>query len=249
LAVNDDFAESAQQYAQLARELSTDYEVEGEAGAIDEVMDAWGGNPPPSKPLDWQSKPHERFKQQVQERQQAQQQQEETRQQAHQVLREEQPIEYFEQRANHTDQAITQDRWWAAVDRSEAEAKNPDSPAHLPDYLDAVKHLETGRWNELRQMLPDHSPQAQQFAQQHGYRTVADLRLGILNHNRIEVANQAFQMGKSPAQHYYDLAQQRGYKSQAALNRHQTNQLADMFDTDPEQAELWWNHYAGQGRL
>jgi hypothetical protein len=73
--------------------------------------------------------------------------------------------------------------------------------------------------------------------------------MAVLNANRIEVANQAFQMGKSPAQHYFDLAVQRGFKSTAGLNRHQTNQLADLFETNPEQADEWWDQYARSGRL
>jgi len=89
------------------------------------------------------------------------------------------------------------------------EATNPEAKA---DYWDACAYLESQRERELQRMYPDNAPFAHQYAQQQGFRSVADLRAAVLNHDRWAVAVQALQMGVSPAEFYYSLAQDRGYQ-------------------------------------
>ena len=101
---------------------------------------------------------------------------------------------------------LQEQQFWGTVERSEIELRKAK-----PDYDDACRHLETGRVKELARMLPDSSPQAQAMAQQGGFGSVADLRAAMLNRDRIAVAQQAMMLGKSPAELYYELAQERGW--------------------------------------
>lgn len=112
-----------------------------------------------------------------------------------------QTVEQF-QKAQH------EQRFWGEVQRAEQEMR-----ASNPDYDPAVEYLEANRVKELELMIPD---TAQAYAEQQGYKSAADLRIAILNNDRVQVARQAMQMGVSPAQLYYQLAQQRGYQSKPA---------------------------------
>lgn len=111
-----------------------------------------------------------------------------------------QTVEQF-QRAQH------EQRFWGEVQRSEQEMR-----ATNPDYDPAVTFLEESRVKELELMIPD---TAQAYAEQQGYQSPAALRAAVLNNDRITIARQALQMGVSPAELYYKIAHQRGYKAAA----------------------------------
>jgi hypothetical protein len=111
-----------------------------------------------------------------------------------------QTVEQF-QRQQH------EQRFWGEVQRSEQEMRSAN-----PDYDPAVTFLEDSRVKELELMIPD---TAQAYAEQQGYNSPADLRAAVLNNDRITIARQALQMQMSPAELYYRIAQQRGYKAQA----------------------------------
>jgi hypothetical protein len=83
--------------------------------------------------------------------------------------------------------------------------------AQVPDYDDACADLETKRFEELKVMYPGDSPVVQNMARQHGLRSVEDLHVMLLNRDRIAIAQQALQLGISPAQMYYNAAKLRGY--------------------------------------
>lgn len=83
-----------------------------------------------------------------------------------------------------------------------------------PDYDAACEHLEAGRVAELQAIYGDDNPQAVAMARHYGLGSVAELRNAILNQDRITVAQQAIMLGQSPAELYYKLATQRGYKQQ-----------------------------------
>jgi hypothetical protein len=106
---------------------------------------------------------------------------------------------------------------FSLVQRSEAEILDPKSgEGHKADYWDACAHLETQRVKELDRMYPDGSPYAMHYARQQGFVDPAQLKLAILNHDRRAVAIQALQLGRPPAQVYYELAVDRGYVPKVA---------------------------------
>lgn len=84
--------------------------------------------------------------------------------------------------------------------------------AQTPDYTEAVEHLEKGRRAELARMFPDNSPAAHVEARRHGYRTPKELRDATFVHDAQTVARQALQQGRNPAQLYYELSIDRGWK-------------------------------------
>lgn len=126
----------------------------------------------------------------------------------HKIAAQEAEIQRLNQGTQQTqEQFVRQQReqqFWSSVQRSEAEMR-----AINPDYDPAVTFLEESRIKELELMIPD---SAQAYAEQQGYQSPEALRMAILNHDRVNVANQALQMGVAPAQLYYQLAQQRGYR-------------------------------------
>ncbi len=111
-----------------------------------------------------------------------------------------QTVEQF-QRAQH------EQRFWGEVQRSEQEMRSAN-----PDYDPAVTFLEESRVRELELMIPD---TAQAYAEQSGYESPAAMRAAVLNNDRITIARQALQMQMSPAELYYKIAHQRGYKAAA----------------------------------
>jgi hypothetical protein len=142
--------------------------------------------------------------------------------------KEEDPVGYFEaviaQQAKQiedlvkgtttTQEALQQDQqtrsFWNAVIQSETEIRKT-----APDYDEATAHLEQGRVAELKAIYADDNPQAMALARQYGLSSVGELRNAVLNQDRIAVAQQAFSLGMSPAQLYYNLAKQRGYQPKA----------------------------------
>lgn len=180
---------------------------------------------------------------------------------------------------------LEEQRFWDTVIRSEQEIRTT-----APDYDDATTFLENSRVAELEYMVPD-DQHGQALAQQYGYQTPAQLRAAMLNQDRIAVAKQAMQLGKSPAQFYYELAKRRGYTPKAAngagngagqqagkttgqqmieaARRGQKaaktlsggtngsgpdkplniNDLVDLYDEDPEEADKIFDKMAKQGLL
>ena len=124
-------------------------------------------------------------------------------------------------------QERAEEQFWGTVQRSEQEMR-----ASNPDYDPAVHYLEQSRIHELEMMFPDDSPHAQQYATQQNCRSPAELRSRVLNQDRITVAHQALQMGMSPAQLYFQLAQHRGYQSKTGVPsiRKPTAQAANPID-------------------
>jgi hypothetical protein len=204
---------------------------------------------------------------------------------------EEDPIGYFQNELAKRDQVIQQlqqgtqksvqqvqatqqeNAFWGHVERSEQEMRKTAT-----DYDDACRHLEAGRVAELKVILPDDSPQAQAYAAQHGL-TPEQLRAHLLNQDRIAVAQQAIQLGVSPAQMYYNLAKQRGYaaapgkkggavvqieaarkglKASKSIsggdggkpdNPFNVNDLIDLYADDPEAFDKEWDKMAKAGKL
>lgn len=155
----------------------------------------------------------------------------------------EDPIGYFQAELAKRDQVIQQlqqgtqknveqvqaqqqeQAFWGAVERSEIEIRKTAT-----DYDAACQHLEAGRVAELQVMLPDDSPQAQAYAAQFKA-TPAQLRAHLLNQDRIAVAQQALQLGMSPAQLYYSLAKQRGFKAAAGAKNGAANGADKVIET------------------
>ncbi len=116
-----------------------------------------------------------------------------------------------QQSVQQVQHAQVEQQFWGAVERSETEMRQSN-----PDYDPAVTFLEESRVRELQAMVPD-DERGSAYAAQNGFRSAADMRLAMLNSDRINVARQALQMGLSPAQLYYNLAVQRGYQSKPAV--------------------------------
>lgn len=111
------------------------------------------------------------------------------------------------QTVEQVQRAQVEQQFWTTVERSEQAIRQAN-----PDYDPAVTFLETSRVRELETMLPD-TPQADQYAMQQGYQSAEAMRVAMLNQDRINVAKQALSLGMSPAELYYNLALQRGYKA------------------------------------
>lgn len=129
----------------------------------------------------------------------------------HKIAEQERIIEELRTGTKQTREQIeaenAQRQFWGEVQRSEHEARQK-----LPDYDDAVTWLEANRVKEIARMLPD-TPQAQRLAEQRGFATVEDMRAAMLNHDRQQVAVQALRVGRSPAEMYYEIAQDRGWSA------------------------------------
>ena len=83
--------------------------------------------------------------------------------------------------------------------------------AEMSDYWDACAHLENARERELQRLIPD-GQQGDMYAHRHGLRNAAEARAAHLSMDRQHVVAWAMQNGVSPAQAYYRLAQQKGYR-------------------------------------
>lgn len=116
-----------------------------------------------------------------------------------------------QQNVQQVQQAHVEQQFWGAVERSEQTMRQTN-----PDYDPAVTFLEAGRVKELEVMVPDNAS-GEAYAQQMGYPSAADLRVAMLNNDRVQVARQALQMGMSPAELYFSLAKQRGFQSKPAV--------------------------------
>lgn len=115
-----------------------------------------------------------------------------------------------EKSVQQVQQAQVEQQFWSAVERSEQSMRQTN-----PDYDPAVSFLESSRVKELEAMVPD-GEAGDAYAHQNGFRTAAEMRVAMLNHDRVNVSRQALAMGISPAQMYFNLALQRGYQSKPA---------------------------------
>jgi len=158
------------------------------------------------------------------------------------------PVSYFESRINALEQQRSGEQIFNAVRDSEAEIAS-----RVPDYAEACDHLENARRRELSAMYPDDSPHAHLMARQAGFRTPAELREAQLNQDRITVAMQAVQSGRSPAQMYYDLAMQRGYQGRGGSARGGKpvghDRLLGLYHDDPDAFDREWEKLANSGKL
>lgn len=114
---------------------------------------------------------------------------------------------------------------YARVVQSEQEIRDPKSQSHKADYDAACEYLEGTRIKQLNRMYPDDSPQAQHYARQMGFQDASQLKLAVLNQDRQAVAMQALQLGVSPAQFYYQLAEDAGYQPKPAQPRAENGQF------------------------
>lgn len=103
--------------------------------------------------------------------------------------------------------------------------------AQTPDYHDAAKHLEDSRRAELEVLFPD-TPQMRNYARQHGLPDVVALRNAVFVNDAQTVARNALMAGINPAEAYYSLAKQRGYKPDATklVTSPAAKQAADVID-------------------
>lgn len=147
------------------------------------------------------------------------------------VARLESQLQQAQHGSQRTAQELEADRQrqmlWGAVERSERDILDPKSQNHKADYYDACQHLESQRIAELEEMYPDGNPYVLQYARQMGFADAQQLKLAVLNHDRQAVAVQALQLGKSPAQVYYDLALRRGYQPKVSEQKKNGQLIAD----------------------
>jgi hypothetical protein len=116
------------------------------------------------------------------------------------------------------------------------------------DYDRACEHLENGRYAEIERAYPD-NPQTAALARSRGYRSPQDMRVAILNQDRMAVAQRALQLGVSPAGLYYEIALQRGYKSDRGLSKSEHKRMLALYEQDPEAFDREWDRAARAGRL
>lgn len=83
-----------------------------------------------------------------------------------------------------------------------------------PDYEAAINHLGASRMAELEVLLPD-TPAVEDMARSRGFNSVAELRNSMMIQERQQLAQQAKQMGRNPAELLYTIAQRRGYAKAA----------------------------------
>lgn len=113
------------------------------------------------------------------------------------------------QSAQEALQAQQQEKvFWDEVGRSMDAYK-----AQQPDFDAAMNHLVSTRQKEMETFYPD-GPQIDAYAQQFGYPSAAHLRHALMQQEGQQIAMTAFQTGRSPAELYYMMAQQKGYAAQ-----------------------------------
>ena len=115
----------------------------------------------------------------------------------------------------------------------------------VPDYDEACEHLEQGRIDELNKMFPDGNRQAEILAHQHGFQSAGQMKVALLNRDRVSVADWAVRNGQSPAEVYYRLAGERGYRPKVGITNTQRRALHGAIKTarggDFDQA---WDYYS-----
>lgn len=224
------FADDATAYANLALEINS-----GPDDPLDEIMGGTIDQPP----LD-ESAVQQGYAQQNAQHQAAVQQPQEDRSAERLGFPDpdEDPVGYMKGMFNAMGHALATSEagrdFWNHVDRSEREAREQFGGE---EYDLAVQHLESARRQQLEQMYPD------AVLRQHGYQNPAEVRLALLNRDRIAVSQRAIQMGVPPAKLYYDLAIQNGYKSNRGPTRDEFRQLQRLGgrDWDETDQRLWDN--------
>ena len=100
--------------------------------------------------------------------------------------------------------------------RSEQDIRNPKSQSHKADYDQAIEHLEGLRIRQIDALYgPDDAPGAEQWAQSQGYRSMQEMKVAAIVHDRQAITVQALQRGIPPAQFYYQMAQASGWQTPA----------------------------------
>jgi hypothetical protein len=157
------------------------------------------------------------------------------------------PVGHFGARANIAEQALSHmyndrehERFWKDIESHEARARAEIGE----DYDAACDHAKNSRMAELYQQFPDGSHQAQAVAHQYGYPSAAHLREAVLRNDIITVAQHAYRTGVSPAQAFYSVAQQRGFRPSVTVGRSQERAVADLVkygnDRDADGAWDWY---------
>jgi len=156
---------------------------------------------------------------------------------------EDDPIGHFSARAERAEAVIgqmyqdqQQQRFWDGLRQDEQQAR-----AEFSDYDDATDYLKAHRLQELAGQFPDNSREAQVIAHRHGYQSPAHLRQAILMNDTVTVTQHAFANNISPAQSFYQLAQQRGFRPRATVGKTQERMVADAikFGDDKTEAAAW----------
>ena len=118
----------------------------------------------------------------------------------------EDPLGHFHGRTSQVETHLHRQAIFDAIQQDEKAAE-----AEMSDYWDACAHLENARERELQRLIPD-GQQGDMYAHRHGLRNAAEARAAHLSMDRQHVVAWAMQNGVSPAQAYYRLAQQKGYR-------------------------------------
>ena len=153
------------------------------------------------------------------------------------------PIGHFGARMQGLETAAGNEIFWHRVQVAETAAREAFS-----DYDAACEHLEDGRKAELARAYPD-TPEVAHAARQMGFQSPAQLRAAMLNRDRIAIAQQAIRLGMNPGHLYYQLAQQRGFKSTRGPNKVETKFMVKLADEDPERFDRAWDLMAKAGHL
>jgi hypothetical protein len=175
------------------------------------------------------------------------------------------PIAHFDARLQAYEAQQAQQQFASVVAQSEALIRQS-----RPDYDAACQHLEEARMRELEMAIPDDDPRSWLMARQLGLQNPAQLRTVQLQQDAIGVARIAVARGQSPAEFYYNLAMQRGWRSghqaietarrgQASVpgreraapikGKFTLGKLADLYAEDPEQFDVEWERARKAGAL
>lgn len=146
-----------------------------------------------------------------------------------QIAQLQQTIERLQNGTTQTQQQFEQDQQQRAFVSAVAGSEQA-MRASTPDYDAACQHLEAGRVAELEAIYGDDNQHAVAMARHYGLPSVAHLRAAILNQDRIQVAQQALMLGQSPAEMYYRLALQRGYKAPEKQQEQQQQKSQQQLD-------------------
>jgi hypothetical protein len=154
------------------------------------------------------------------------------------------PVGHFQDRMTLLEANATGHSFIEHVKQSEQQAREEIGD----DYDRACEHLEKARYAEIERAYPDNQ-QTAAMARSMGYRSPQDLRVAMLNNDRIMVAQHAMRMGRSPAGLYYEIALQRGYKSDRGLSKSEQKRMLELYEQDPEAFDREWDRAARAGRL
>jgi hypothetical protein len=151
------------------------------------------------------------------------------------------PIGHFSARQNAVEAQLAQKNFMEHVERSEQAIRHELDEG---DYDTAIAQLTASRMREIADQFPD-THQTQVEAYRRGFQNPAQLRQAIFQHDVITVAQHAMRNGMTPAQAYYRLAVERGYKPQTAMTRSVRNFINNdgLTNLNDKQFDAFWKDY------